>query len=76
MFVVLKQKASLPLSVRLTSSLCPFLSVTALTGIHHVAAAASRQAPADLSMTPLPLPLPTVSLNCTLIKLGPLIMRA
>lgn len=48
----------------------------AVCGIHHLPAPVSYQARADLSMTQLPLPLPTVSLNCTLIKLGLLIMRA
>ncbi len=48
----------------------------ALCGIHHLPVPVSYQAWTDLSMTQLPLPLPTVSLNCTLIKLGLLIMRA
>lgn len=59
----------------------PFVSALvsdgpAVCGIHHLPAPVSYQAWTDLSMTQLPLPLPTVLLNCTLIKLGLLIMMA
>lgn len=45
-------------------------------GIHHLPVPVSYHAWTDLSMTQLPFPLPTVLLNCALIKLGLLIMRA
>lgn len=48
----------------------------AVCGIHHLPASVSYQAWTDLSMTRPPMPLPIASLNCTLIKLALLIMRA
>lgn len=71
----------LPLCLFTTIFVSSFVSASisgrpALCGIHHLPAPVSYQAWTDLSMTQLPLPLPTVSLNCTLIKLGLLIMRA
>lgn len=72
----------LPICLSTAISVSSFVSAPsdserpALCRIHHLPAPVSYQAWTDLSMTQLPLPLPTVSLNCTLIKLGLLIMRA
>lgn len=70
-----------PLCLSTTIVVSSFVSASvtdrpAACGIHHLPAPVSYQAWTDLSMTQLPLLLPTVSLNCTLIKLGLLIMRA